>query len=213
MKYDRNECDSALTLLATHRSKYPGSRHLDEALWFSSRCHWRKGEYDQALGLLRELEEKRPRSSLVPGAAYWQARARGIAGNAVEEQAGLSRLIERWPASGYAWFAAERLGRVFPSQPQAAPPAYPDDWANRGAVRRSQALLAVGLRDYALDELDTLPRPTERAERRWPRRGRALLRVTTAGPSVLRASMPHRLGRTAIQWPSRRVFLGPRTPS
>ena len=159
MKYDRRECDAAIALFAEHRDRYPNSRHLDEALWFGARCHWRQGRHDDAVALLKELQSARPRSSLVPGAAYWRARALGIAGDAAGEARALQALIGQWPVSGYAWFAAERLGRSFPARAEADPPPYPDAWATRPAVLRSNALLAVGLRAFALDELDTLGSP------------------------------------------------------
>ncbi len=163
MEYDRDRCDDAIPLFSAHREAYPASRHLDEALWFEARCYWRQGNRGKAISLLETLQAKRPRSSLAPGGAYWRARSRGLDGDPAGERAGLQEVLKRWPGSGYAWFAAQRLGKTFPAKPDAEPPAWPASWASRGAVQRSRALLAVGLRSFARDELDTLPKPTEKS--------------------------------------------------
>ena len=132
MKYDRNECDAALAAFDAHRQRYPDSEHLDEALWFSSRCLWRARRYDDATHMLSTLEERRPKSSLMPGAYYWRARAAGLKGDAASEHRRLQHVVTRWPTSGYAWFAATRLDLRFPPPPPVAPPAFPPDWARKG---------------------------------------------------------------------------------
>jgi len=163
MEYDRRRCVDAIPLFEAHRAAYPASRHLDEALWFEARCHWRGGDRQTAGARLQMLQAKRPRSSLAPGAAYWQARSRGLDGDASAEKSGLEQVLTKWPGSGYAWFAAQRLGRSFPPRADVEPPPYPAAWAGRPAVLRAQSLLSVGLRSFARDELDTLPKPTDRA--------------------------------------------------
>ncbi|HHO52646.1 MAG TPA: tetratricopeptide repeat protein [Deltaproteobacteria bacterium] len=161
MKYDRRECGAAIAAFEAHRGRYPDSRYLDEALWFGARCHWRQGRIDRALALLGELQTLRPRSSLVSGAAYWQARALGLSGDEAGQRRALQAVLERWPTSGYAWFASQRLGTSFPAKPTVDPPPWPRGWADRDAVQHAEALLSVGLRRFAIDELDTLPRPRE----------------------------------------------------
>ncbi len=163
MEYDRGACDRALPLLDEHRQRYPDGHHLDEALWFSARCHWRAGERARAVEMLGELREQRPKSSLVPGAAYWQARALGLAGDEEGERRALQGVLDGWPTSGYAWFAAQRLHTTFAPRPVAEPPPWPAPLAGKGAVRRAEALLGVGLRAWALDELETLGAPGDAA--------------------------------------------------
>ncbi|MEN0067566.1 MAG: transglycosylase SLT domain-containing protein [Myxococcota bacterium] len=162
MEYDRAKCIDAIPLFEAHREAYPASKHLDEALWFEARCHWKAGARKKSIALLETLQAKRPRSSLAPGGAYWRARSQGLDGDAEGERKGLQNVLERWPGSGYAWFAAQRLGKRFPVRADVEPPAYPEAWASKSEVQRAQALLAVGLRSFAKDELDTLPKPTER---------------------------------------------------
>ena len=62
-------------------------------------------------------------------------------------------MISRWPTSGYAWLAAQRLGRTFPPQAAVDRPAWPPELAKTTAVTRGEALLGAGLRAWAGDEL------------------------------------------------------------
>ncbi|MCA9567059.1 MAG: transglycosylase SLT domain-containing protein [Myxococcales bacterium] len=153
MAYDANDCAAAGPLFAEHERAYPSSKHLDEALWFAARCHWREGRVDDATAAWSRLVKSRSSSSLVPGAVYWQARAKGRAGDAAGERAVLESVLSRFPVSGYAWYAALRLGRTFEAQPAVERPAWPESLASRDDVRRAEALLDVGFRDWARDEL------------------------------------------------------------
>lgn len=162
MEYDRQQCAAAVPLFDAHAARYPASKHLDEALWFSARCAWKGGDRAGAAKAWADLEAKRPKSSLVPGAAYWRARALGLGGDAAGEQGALGSVISRWPVSGYAWLAAERLGRTFPVKPVASPPAWPEALAGRPEVVRAEALLTAGLRRWAAAELGALPAPADR---------------------------------------------------
>lgn len=153
MAYDEGACEEAIPLFEQHIAAYPGSKYLDEALWFTARCHWRQGEVDAARGAWAKLIEARPKSSLVPGAVYWRGRALGRAGDGDAERAQLERVIRSWPVSGYAWFAAQRLGRRFEAHEPVERPAWPASLAEREDVRRAEALLEVGFRDWARAEL------------------------------------------------------------
>ena len=153
MEYDRDNCEAAQALLLTHNKDHPKSTHLDEALWFISRCQWRAGAVNEAVSSLKKLTLERPKSSLVPAAAYWQARALGIAGDENAEANALNTVINSWPTSGYAWFAAARTGRVFPTRPRATHPPWPQGLAEKPAVMRADALMASGLNSLAKAEL------------------------------------------------------------
>jgi soluble lytic murein transglycosylase-like protein/TolA-binding protein len=162
MKYDRGECAEAVPLFREHEALHPQSKHLDEALWFTARCAWKAGDRPAAAAAWEALEAKRPKSSLVPGAAYWRARAKGLDGDAAGETAGLKKVVSSWPTSGYAWFAAERLGRTFPPVPAAEVPPWPASLREAGEVVRAEALLSAGLRRWAQGELDALSVPDDR---------------------------------------------------
>jgi soluble lytic murein transglycosylase-like protein len=153
MAYDENDCAAAVPLFEAHIAAYPTSKYLDEALWFTARCHWRTDDVEAADTAWKRLIDARGSSSLVPGAQYWRARAKGRQGDAPGERADLEALVGRYPTSGYAWFAAYRTGRTFPSQPTVERPAWPDALAARADVQRAEALLEVGFRDWARDEL------------------------------------------------------------
>lgn len=156
MAWDKGDCARAVPLLREHQAARPGSKHLDEALWFEARCHLGAGALDEAYAALARLLRDRAGSSLAPGAAYWQARIEGMRGDEATERAGLEAVLSRYPDSGYAWFAAERLGRAFPARPLAEPPPWPAALAEHPRVRAAEGLLSVGLRDEARAELDAL---------------------------------------------------------
>ncbi len=153
MSYDENDCASAISRFDAHLERYPASGHLTEALWFTARCHWRTGDLDQAVRAFDRLVNERPKSSLVPGALYWKARAAGLSGDSEAERAGLERVLRSWPTHGYAWFAAERLGKRFEPQPAVDRPPWPERLAGRSDVQRFEALLDVGFKTWARDEL------------------------------------------------------------
>jgi soluble lytic murein transglycosylase-like protein len=162
MEYDRQKCPEAVAFFQEHAKRYPDSNHLDEMLWFTARCAWKKGDRQAASAAWAELEAKRPKSSLVAGAAYWRARIRGLDGDSAGEKAGLETVLSGWPTSGYAWLAAERLATPFPVKPAASAPAWPAAMAEREEIRRAELLLSVGLRRWAQAELSTVPAPSDK---------------------------------------------------
>jgi soluble lytic murein transglycosylase-like protein len=150
--YDQGDCASARPHFEAYAKSWPKGRHLDEALWFDAWCAYTSGDTDAAVVRWQRLQTERSSSSLVAGAAYWTARAKGGA----EERAGLAAVLTRWPVSGYAWMAAERLGREFKRQPEAVRPAWPEGWGSKREVLRSEALAEAGLDEWAADELAPL---------------------------------------------------------
>lgn len=145
--YDEGDCAAAVPLLEQYVERYPGAAQVDEALWFVGRCHHRVGEVDAARSAWDHLVRARPKSSLVVGAAYWKART------GPDPEAGLRDLVRRWPTSGYAWFAAEHLGMEFPGRTLVDAPPWPEELAARSEVARAEALLGMGLKDWARAEL------------------------------------------------------------
>ncbi|MFT5458772.1 MAG: soluble lytic murein transglycosylase-like protein, partial [Myxococcota bacterium] len=146
LEYDAGNLAEAVELFAAHLQAYPSSEFLESTLWFRARALWLLGRKDDAVSGWQRLARERPGSSLTPGAAYWIARA-------TDDDDALARIVDRYPTSGYAWLAADRVGRTFPAKPLAAAPPWPDALASRSEVRRSAALAAVGLRAEAAAEL------------------------------------------------------------
>ncbi len=153
LEYDRGNCDLAVERFDAHVARVTSSRNLDSALWFIARCAWRADDVEGASATWRELIEKRPRSSLVPGADYWLARASGALGQPERERAELRRVLSKWPDTAYAFYASERLRHVIPEKPVAGRAAWPASIARNKSVRRSEALLATGFHDWAAAEL------------------------------------------------------------
>ena len=156
LEVDRNDCAKAVPLLREHVKTRPGSRHVDEALWWIGRCHWRQGEWQAATSAWGELRAARPKSSMVAGADYWSARSKGKLGDPEAETEALRRVMKRHPASGYAWFAAHRLGHTFPAQPTAERPSWPASLSGRQDVQRSDQLARLGFKTWARHELAPL---------------------------------------------------------
>ncbi len=147
MAYDQGDCAAAVPLLQEHATSRPTSKRTVEARWFAARCAWRTGDRAGAVAGWDAIVRDFPKSDLVPGAVYWKARA---SGDPAVEKAGMERVLTTWPVSGWAWFAAERLGRTFPPQPQAVVPAWHSPPA---AVARAEALVAQGFQGWARAEL------------------------------------------------------------
>ncbi|MFT7522047.1 MAG: soluble lytic murein transglycosylase-like protein [Kiritimatiellia bacterium] len=158
LEVDRDQCDKAIPLLKAHVEQRPSSPHVDEALWWIGRCHWRNERYGDAVKAWTQLQQTKPRSSMNAGGTYWIARAMGKRGDAAGEVTGLKGVLSRYPTSGYAWFAAYRLGRTFPAKPLATRPAWPKTLAGRTDVQRSDQLSSLGFKTWARHELAPLAR-------------------------------------------------------
>lgn len=150
---DRQEWPEARRALKAYLDHGGSKKHVDEAWWWTGWSHFVEGDTGAAVTAWKRLVAVRPDSSLVPAARYWTARASGLSGNAEAERSGLQVVLQRHPTSGYAWYAAERLGAVHAPRPQASRPAWPGALAGRKDVHRFDTLLALGLQDEARDEL------------------------------------------------------------
>lgn len=155
LSYDAGELEEAVVLLRQHLRRYPASKHADEARWFIGWSLYRLGKLEDADAMLSELISKHSSSSLSVAGHYWRARIAEDRGDAATAKAGYARVLSGWPGSGYAWFAADKLGKSYPRQAIAAAPAPPA--ALRGdAWTRGTALAAVGLDAWAREQLGPL---------------------------------------------------------
>ena len=154
MAWDEGRVDDAVAELSAHLERYPQSAHLDEALWFRAMVRY-DSDRKSALTDLRRLRTERGSSALAAGAAYWiamDAEERGIP----EGKEALRKVMLNWPTSGYAWFAAARIGHRFPQRDDAVVPAPTQALASHRGFERARRLTAVGLRPWARAELATV---------------------------------------------------------
>jgi soluble lytic murein transglycosylase len=135
--------------------KRPGSRRVDDVLWFKSLAQLRLEDYSGAKATLDELASRFPRSSLVPQARYWSARAAQLGGAAADAVSpDYEGLIALFPGSFYALLAQARLvelGRS-PPLPFPEPPRADFQETTPAELERAVALSRAGLfRDAALE--------------------------------------------------------------
>ena len=130
----------------------PTTRYAAEARWFIAWSQVRLGQDARATESLEVLRKQHPTSELAPGARYWQARLAERAGESLTARAQYDDVLSRWPDSSHAWFAAARLGTAYPSPRPAEEPVPPAALAD-ARWRRGRALAAVGLDEWARDEL------------------------------------------------------------
>ncbi|MCO4744380.1 MAG: transglycosylase SLT domain-containing protein [Proteobacteria bacterium] len=152
MAWDERRFEDGEAAFSKHLAAFPQSDHLDDALWFNASCLHRLDRLEQARAAWSQLIADRPRSSLVPGALYWLAQTE------TETEArskGLERVIRSYPVSGYAWFAAQRLGKSFPAKARVDRPAWPTALSARQDIVQAEALLGAGFTDWARQELKT----------------------------------------------------------
>ncbi|MFH1468872.1 MAG: tetratricopeptide repeat protein [Pseudomonadota bacterium] len=161
---DQGDLEEAIAAFDAHLQRFPASRHADEALWYIGWCQHKLGHTAQAVSAWGRLVKAHPSSSLAVAAAYWGAAD----GPAAGREAALTRVAERWPESGQAWFALQRLGRLeaVPAVPVPPLPAMPTAFAQahpHAAV--ADALLAVGLDDLARADLGSVEAAARGADR------------------------------------------------
>lgn len=179
LSYDAGDLEKAIGLLRDHLERYPSSTHADEARWFIAWSLVRLDRRAEALPALAELTTRHPRSSLAPAAKYWTAHLLADAGDANGARLRYESLLLQDPTSGYAWFAAERLGRRWPAQALVKPPPLPAA-LQTAAARRGAALAAAGLDRWALAELAPLI-PTAKAAGRESALAMAHLLIRAGG--------------------------------
>jgi soluble lytic murein transglycosylase len=120
---------------------------------------YRRGEFQQAEQLFRNLAKSATSSSEGESALYWQARALERQGNSEQATQQFRELLRRYPDGYYAVLVEKRL-HITPSPLQpgaersASPPSFPPSLDVH--YRRSQELIAVGFPSFARRELDVV---------------------------------------------------------
>jgi len=158
LPYDAGQYREAIRRLGRFLRDHPDSRRSDDARWFRAWCWYRLGNRVQADRALAALQG----GPLAPHALYWRARL----ATTRERRIGLYRSAVRAAQGGwYGILAAARLRALglplSPFSPAPPPRALPEGSPGPEAARalaRAEALLALGLRGQALEELDALSR-------------------------------------------------------
>lgn len=190
---------AAETLRALSAS-YPASAVADDARYWAGFAAYKLNDYDGALAEWRALLASYPASEFAPRASFWQAKALLALDREAEARTLLAQLA-RQPFSYYALRAQDLLDGTDPNfavplalpadlaQEQAEAEAWLADWlgltnsASLSALDRQiqadpafvrgEALLALGLRQEALDEFETV-------KNNWQDNGLAMYQLSLA---------------------------------
>jgi len=196
--YDAGDFRRAVAGLEAFARANRRSRRADEARWFAAWSLYRLGRFPEASRALEALA----RGPLADASAYWRARlARTPARQKALYRAAVRASTEGW----YALLARARLAALgevaseasrLASAPARPLPEVPEPGA-AGRLSVAVELLALGLRDEALAELDDLPRA---------------VRVRASAPLVAQlaafagdAQLPFRMARDHLA-PTRRAL-------
>lgn len=143
MEYDAGHLVEATGLFASYINTHPEGKFLWDARWLRAWSFYKLGRIDEALVAFDKVAAG-PNVELAAAARYWKARA-------TNDNAGLADVIARYPDTSYAWFAAARVGKIWPARETADPPAFPDGYlASHPVIRDARALADAGLGDLAL---------------------------------------------------------------
>ena len=148
---------------------YPDEDEAAGATWRLGWLAWFRGQNAEAVSRWSRLQAGRGGSALRDAAIYWHGRALERKGDREQAARQFALLVKEAPRSYYGLLAAKRApgapagtgpaGGAFPTDPQEA---------LRGDERflRAGALRAVGLREFAEEELDELTRRSVSEPRR-----------------------------------------------
>jgi len=157
LPWDEGDLEAALPKFEAYLAKHPTGKHADEAKWFLGWGNVRLGNDDDARRWLDAVVADHARSSLTPGALYWKARLAGRAGDSDAERAALQRVVNGYPASGHAWFAAQALGMTFVGVGFTEAPELPQAFVDQHpGAQEGLALFAAGQADFARERLGGL---------------------------------------------------------
>ncbi len=155
MEYDAGHLESAIALMATYIEAHPQGKFLWDARWLRAWSFYRLGRTEEAnTAFDRVISGERTGDGaghfpgdLAVAAHYWKARA--IVDPAAQKAA-LFDVIEQYPTSSYAYFAAARVGRTWTAQPIADPPAFSADYlAKHPTVAEARLYADAGIGEFA----------------------------------------------------------------
>ncbi len=143
MKHDAGDLAGAVTALGVYLDARPSGKFASDARWFRAWDMHRLGRDIEAATEMEKLLGAWPQIDLAVAARYWRARIQG-------DKKGYEQVLSLYPDSGYAWYAAMRLGKTWPSPPPAVRPELPAAWvAARPGVATARLLVDAGMPDWA----------------------------------------------------------------
>ncbi len=143
MKHDAGDLTGAVTALGAYLEARPSGKFASDARWFRAWDLHRLGRDIEAATEMEKLLGAWPQIDLAVAARYWRARIQG-------DRKGYEQVLSLYPDSGYAWYAAMRLGKTWPSPPPAVRPELPPAWvAARPSLATAKLLVEAGMPDWA----------------------------------------------------------------
>ncbi|HET7874784.1 MAG TPA: transglycosylase SLT domain-containing protein [Methylomirabilota bacterium] len=153
----QGEADAAYQRLA---ADYPDAEEAGVALWRLGWLAWFRGNWSEGASLWGRLGTIRGGQPYREPALYWTARAREAGGDREGAQRQFALLLQDAPRSYYGVLAAQRGAWAAPRAVSAAslPPDPLQPLQGDTRYARAEALRAVGLGDWADEELDEIGR-------------------------------------------------------
>ncbi|MDP2313242.1 MAG: transglycosylase SLT domain-containing protein [Pseudomonadota bacterium] len=143
MDYDAGRFEEARGGFRAYLDARPDGKFARDARWFRAWAAWRRGDTPQALVGFDEVLKYDGGTEQATAARYWKARA-------TNDATALRAVLRDDPDSGYAWFAATRLGVTFPRPAAAERPAFPAAFLTSHPTVETGLLLAqAGLPEWA----------------------------------------------------------------
>lgn len=103
--------DLALTAFREYVQRAPGSSLADNAQYGVGECYFAQSKFDSAAAEYARVPARYPDGDRVPAALYKLALSQEKLGRAADSRKTLEDLVQRFPLSGEAQLARERLGR------------------------------------------------------------------------------------------------------
>jgi soluble lytic murein transglycosylase len=195
LHYDAGAFERAIPALEAFARANPRSRRAEDALWFAAWSRYRLGRTADAERALARLSK----GPLADQALYWRAR---LAGGRARQKALYRASLAMSPGGWYALLSRARLQALGerptpPTTPAAKPLPEVKDAASAARLSVAVELLALGLREAALAELDDLAR--------GPRARQAAPLVAQLAAFAEDPELPFRMARDHLV-PTRRVL-------
>ncbi len=143
MKHDAGDLEGAVEGFEAYLRARPSGKFAADARWFRAWDLHRLRHDDDALAAMDDLVTTLPSSDSATAARYWRARLR-------DDRAGYEDVLKKTPDTGYAWFAAWRLGKTWPKPAEPARPVLDAAWVKaRPNVGVAKKLIEAGMPDWA----------------------------------------------------------------